>query len=491
MQVDTKCRDESVLGRFLAGALTDVEAEVIAAHVLDCDHCAAIIDRLTAHDELFQTLRRIDSSRISLAPRPEVEEMIRRIRATRSPTDAQSEIRTQQLPGDTDVAITTSESTEQTRFDFLRPAEAPGELGRLAHYRVLQRIGEGGMGIVFLAEDVQLERPVAIKVLKPDRARDAAARQRFLREAKAAAAVQHENVVTIHEVGQDAGTTYLAMEWLTGQTLEAFLADCPRPAVSETLRIGCEIAVALHAAHSHGLVHRDIKPANVWLEERALGVRGSGLVNAQLSSESALIKQTPATLTPNPPPLTTSSRVKLLDFGLARIADDPEHLTSSGLFVGTPGYLAPEQVQGDAPNPRSDLFGLGCVLYRMCTGEAPFRGTNVLAVLGALASHTPTPVRELNADVPAELADLIEWLLKKDPADRPASAALVARRLREINEKGTHSPGAEFGHGSGAASTGDSRPEPLQRIRTGSIFFSSLALRATVAAAAVLVDRQS
>jgi serine/threonine protein kinase len=279
-------------------------------------------------------------------------------------------------------------------YSFLTPPQGPDELGGLGPYRVLKVLGAGGMGIVFVAEDIQSKRRVALKTLKPSVAADRTARQRFYREAKAAAELFHENIVSPLQIGEDRGVPFLAMPLLQGESLEDRLQrDEPLP-LPEILRIGREAATGLAAAHERGLIHRDIKPANIWLE--------------------------------------ASGRVKILDFGLARVTGDDQRLTKTGTVVGTPAYMAPEQARGEMVDPRCDLFSLGCVLYRLCTGQLPFQGKDTMSVLVALASASPMPACLVNMDVPAALSDLIETLLGKKPADRPASAQDVAAALRAI-----------------------------------------------------------
>jgi serine/threonine protein kinase len=294
----------------------------------------------------------------------------------------------------------------------LAPPQGPGELGRLGPYRVLGVLGGGAMGVVYHAEDEQLRRPLALKALRPALAASAGARERFLREARAAAAVKNDHVVTIYQVGEDRGIPYLAMQLLHGESLEACLRRRRRLPPGEVLRVGRDIAEGLAAAHARGVIHRDIKPANVWLEARP-GEPGAS---------------------------ATGGRVKILDFGLARAATEDARLTRSGAVVGTPGYLAPEQAQGRSVDERSDLFSLGCVLYRCCTGEPPFRGPNTLAILTALAVETPRPVRELNPAVPPGLSDLVRRLLAKDPAGRPPSARAVIHDLAAIPDHGPEPP---------------------------------------------------
>jgi urea transport system substrate-binding protein len=274
-----------------------------------------------------------------------------------------------------------------------------GELGRLAHYRVLAVLGQGGMGAVFQAEDVQLHRMVALKVILPEFARNPVARERFLSEARAAAAVKNDHVVTIYQIGQDRDVLFLAMELLHGESLEARL-DRDEPLTwREAVRIARETAAGLAAAHERGLIHRDIKPSNIFLEA----------------------------------PL---GRVKVLDFGLARATGSHKGLTQTGKVVGTPEFMSPEQARGEDLDPRSDLFSLGSVLYTACTREKPFEGASVMAILTALAVKDPRPIADLNPDVPTALAGLVTQLLDKERENRPASAVDVQKALAAI-EAGT------------------------------------------------------
>jgi formylglycine-generating enzyme required for sulfatase activity/serine/threonine protein kinase len=283
-------------------------------------------------------------------------------------------------------------------WDFLAPAEKPDEIGRLGPYRVLKVLGAGGMGVVFRAEDPHLERLVALKAMLPSMASSPSSKERFFREAKAAAALKHPHIVTIFQVGEDRGAPFLAMEFLEGESLDDRLKRETRLPVPDILRIGREIAEGLEAAHEKGLIHRDIKPANLWLE----GKKG---------------------------------HVKILDFGLARAMGDTTHLTQSGAIIGTPAYMAPEQAEGEAVDHRCDLFSLGSVLYRMCTGEMPFKGSNTIAILRALALVAPIPPGELADDVPQPLSKLVMQLLAKKPEDRPKSAKVVAETLQEIEDQ--------------------------------------------------------
>jgi WD40 repeat protein len=304
-----------------------------------------------------------------------------------------------------------SRTAEELPLGFLRPSEQPDHLGRLGHYEVLDLLGRGGMGVVLRAMDERLQRVVAIKVLAPHLAGSSLARQRFLREARAAAAVSHDHVVTIHAVEED-GVPYLVMQCVAGVSLQEQLRRSRPLAVKDVLRIGMQAAQGLAAAHAQGLVHRDVKPANILLEEGG-------------------------------------DRVKLTDFGLARAVDDGD-LTRSGCVAGTPMYMSPEQADGQAVDARSDLFSLGSVLYEMCTGVPPFRGSSAAAVLRSVIDVAPRPVQQLNPQVPGPLVKVIERLHSKDPARRYQTAAEVAEVLGGLlAEARQESPGTRYRRAAG------------------------------------------
>jgi WD40 repeat protein len=286
-------------------------------------------------------------------------------------------------------------SGEHVSLTFLDPSEEPGVLGTIGEFRVVEIVGKGGMGVVLKALDVCLQRHVAIKVLDPQFAQNDIAQQRFCREARAAAAITHENVVAVHFVEHDEGKDlpYLVMQYVAGETLQDRLdREGPLP-VSEILRIGMQTASGLAAAHAQGLMHRDIKPANILLEA------GSG-------------------------------HVRLTDFGLARAAEDVK-LTQTGFVAGTPLYMAPEQAHGNSIDHRTDLFSLGSVLYAMCTGNPPFSGSTPFVVLKSVTEESPKPVREINPAIPEWLEDVIEKLHAKKPEDRWQSAADLAIFFRQ------------------------------------------------------------
>lgn len=282
-------------------------------------------------------------------------------------------------------------------YEFLAPPQQPDEIGRLGPYRVLEALAAGGMGVVFRAEDPGLQRQVALKTMQPSLSINPYFKERFLREARAAAALKHPNIVTIYQVGDDRSTPFLAMEFLEGEALDARLAREHRLPILEAIRIAREVAVGLTAAHAKGLVHRDVKPSNIWLE----GEKG---------------------------------HVKILDFGVARAAGELPQLTPAGAIIGTPAYMAPEQArsEGTQVDGRSDLFSLGCVLYRMSTGSMPFKGADAIEIISALALHTPPSPLSLNPQMPPVLSDLIMWMLAKKPENRPATAQVVVDCLEKL-----------------------------------------------------------
>jgi WD40 repeat protein/tRNA A-37 threonylcarbamoyl transferase component Bud32 len=280
---------------------------------------------------------------------------------------------------------------DELSLDFLQPTDDPQALGRLGYYEILEVLGRGGFGVVLKARDTKLDRIVAVKTLAQSLVSSATARKRFVREAKAAAAVKHENVVGIYHVADDGPVPYLVMECVSGVSLEAKLQQAGTLDLPAILRIGMQIASGLAAAHKQGLVHRDVKPGNILLEN---GVE----------------------------------RVKITDFGLARAADDVA-ITRTGEVAGTPQYMSPEQAQGLSLDARSDLFSLGSVLYAMGTGRSPFRADSTVAVLRRVCDDTPRPIREINNDIPDWLADIIDQLLAKQPSERFQTATEVADLL--------------------------------------------------------------
>jgi hypothetical protein len=382
MILSTPCPDVQDLQRFFLGQDDETAAGQIESHLASCSGCVAVLDRLDVSDELIEAAhahaRRTDRP-LSTA---RVEGLIERLKALNAPTQPAAPV--------------------ESYTRLLAPAQAADEIGRLGVYRVQRVLGSGGMGVVYLAEDSRLRRPVALKALRPDLAEDVRARQRFLQEARATAAVESDHIVPIYEVDEDRDLPFFAMPVLRGETLAARMVREGRLPAEEICRIGSEAARGLAAAHRQGLVHRDVKPANIWLEAEEKGDAG---------------------------------RVKLLDFGLVQVAGERQGLTDYGAIVGTPEYMAPEQAGGEPVDARADLFSLGSVLYALAAGRPPFHGNNSLAALRSVREDTPPSLRELAPDLPEYLVTLIEKLHAKDRNQRCQSAQEVIEWLERRSNR--------------------------------------------------------
>jgi Leucine-rich repeat (LRR) protein/tRNA A-37 threonylcarbamoyl transferase component Bud32 len=407
------CPGPDALQRLLAGNCPEPEAQSLEAHLAFCSDCLKTLRALCINDGLVEAARAGNRVAEILGERVDEALLARLYRLKPSGIGASGA-----TPGDTPPGTACqapSDLPTREALDFLAPSEGPGEIGRLAGYRVIRLLGAGGMGVVLEAEDPRLQRRVALKAMRPTLAATAWARQRFLREAQALAAMRHDHVVPIYEVGEDRGIPFLAMPLLAGQNLEQRLQLQGQLPIADLLRIGREAAEGLAATHARGLIHRDVKPANIWLESKDEGPNKDR----------------------DPPPRDRPPyRVQLLDFGLARAGAGQGNLTGCGVPVGTPVYMAPEQSLGEAVDWRSDLFSLGVILYRMATGRLPFEGRNRTPGLPALAQGQPVSPCEINHNVPRGLADLILQLLSRDPAMRPASAGEVADRLKALEQRG-------------------------------------------------------
>jgi two-component system LytT family response regulator len=263
----------------------------------------------------------------------------------------------------------------------------------LAHYRIVSRLGAGGMGEVYLAEDLNLERPVALKILPPEVAQDPDRMRRFVQEAKTASALSHPNVAHVFEIGEADGLTFLAMEYIEGQTLNARIRGAPLP-LDDAVRIAAQVADALDAAHAKGIVHRDIKPANIMITPRGhVSVLDFGLAKMRPASAGS---------------------------GASRMAT--QFLTDPGMVMGTVEYMSPEQALGREADGRSDLFSLGVVLYEMATGRLPFSGANANEALMRILQAQPEAMARFNYEIPAELERIVRKCLEKDRDRRYQSA---------------------------------------------------------------------
>lgn len=267
-------------------------------------------------------------------------------------------------------------------------------------YTILKVIGQGGMGRVYLARDGRLDRDVAIKVLHATRAGERAARMRFLREGRAAAAVEHPHVMTIYQVGEENDLPFIVMQRLDGHTLSEYRERAGRVPVAEVLRIGRESAEGLAAAHRLGLVHRDIKPDNIFL-------------------------------------VGSKRQVKIIDFGLARdAAEDGAKLTVDGAVVGTPAYMSPERIAEQEIDARGDIFGLGVILYELLSNRLPFEGKSMVSVLAAISRGMPTRLQDVAPDVPEAVCNLVMRMIAHDKNNRPQTAADVADELAALDRTG-------------------------------------------------------
>jgi serine/threonine protein kinase len=354
---------EQEIDLFLDGNDLPLHREYFDRHLESCDSCRRYLEKQAADQHLWQEAQAMLTDRFLPAP-------------------AAQEDKSEQLSAMIKAVL-----------GSLPRSEFPEHLGRLGNHEITGVVGSGGMGVVLKAIDTTLDRTVAIKVLAPHLANNETARKRFSREARAAAAVIHPNVIPIHSVSEDKGLPYLTMTFVKGGSLQQRLVKEGPFTPAAILRIGAQIAAGLGAAHDQGLVHRDIKPANILLEQ---GVE----------------------------------RVAITDFGLARAVDDAS-ITQSQIIAGTPQFMSPEQARGEAIDQRSDLFGLGSLLYTLATGRPPFRADSSYGVMRKICDDSPMPIRALNPDIPDWLSGFINKLMHKTPAGRFESANDVARKLEE------------------------------------------------------------
>ena len=359
MNPSSSCPDERLFDQVIAGQLaSDQESEFIA-HLDNCPRCCKKLEsrNLPAFSDQLPKLQ------TPIADSPLLRATIETVKSEREQPEA----------------------TDDRETDALHWT-ADG-------YELVQRLGRGGMGIVYQAREVALDRIVAIKVLAPEFQSMHSARERFLREARAVAAIQHRNVITIHGVSDTPPLPYIVMEFIDGQSVQQKLDERGRFAITDIVKIAIQVCEGLQQAHTSGIIHRDIKPANILIESR-------------------------------------SGEAKISDFGLALVSGQSS-LTHSGLIVGTPAFIAPEMLeQTVSQDHRADLFSLGAVLYAMCYGTSPFDSESLVATLHRISSVEPVPIHKVNANVPDWLSEIIKRLLAKSPNDRFQSAKQVEDALR-------------------------------------------------------------
>lgn len=357
---ETTCSCHPQLVSLLNGTMSSDDEQAMQNHLEDCAECRAFIER-TTESLIGESMRGV------------------------LPNEAELDIAIQNLIDQPNV------DTANASLEFLHPSERPDSIGRFGNYEILEEIGRGGMGIVLKGFEPGLDRIEAVKVLAPQLATTRSARLRFHREARAAAAISHDHVVTVYCVDETDGLPFLVMEFVNGVSLQERIETSAPLDLLTILRIGMQTASGLAAAHSQGLVHRDIKPANILL---ANGIE----------------------------------RVTITDFGLARAIDDVG-MTQTGFVTGTPQYMSPEQARGEAVDHRSDLFSLGAVLYAMCAAKPPFQADSTLGLLRQISDTEPPWLSTANPNIPEWLARIVHLLLAKNPADRMQSASEVAELL--------------------------------------------------------------
>ena len=375
MNDKSNCPPKQTLIDFLLGKLEPSQVATCEQHLNDCKPCGDTIRGLDASDTISGLASNSKQSSADDDKQDSDQLVVKML------IDKMQEMQPARSSSGKQAATSPSRADEV--INLLQPMGSSDSIGQLAHYEIQELLGVGATSVVFRARDEQLHRDVALKVLRPSLGEGA--RERFLAEARAAAALNHENVTTIYQVATEGHLAYMAQQWLPGETLEARLERDPELEIEEIKSISLQVANGLAAAHSKNLIHRDIKPANIWIDSER-------------------------------------NRAIILDFGLVRVADDETQMTETGMIAGTPNYMSPEQTRGCEVDSRSDLFSLGCVMYRMCTGRLPFQAGNTLATLQAIQNDSSPPPRHLNTQIPAEISELVMMLLNKNVEGRPRSA---------------------------------------------------------------------
>jgi tetratricopeptide (TPR) repeat protein len=393
------CADLQKLKSFSLGQLGEPEAEALERHVSQCPRCGKRLGELEAEDSLVLAMRK-PSSILQGPDQGTVRDLVARLRGLPAIATPVGEATVLEKPA--------SDAIPPGPYDFLAPAEAPGELGRLGPYRVTRVLGQGGMGVVFEADDLLLKRKVALKVILDARYAEPRYVARFRGEAEAVARLTHPNIVTIYEVGDQRGRPYLAFEYVEGGNLADRLGGQPQP-VAVSAGLVETLARAVHHAHQQGVIHRDLKPANILLS-----------VGQAFQPDAS------------PGVRLESLTYKITDFGLARRLDN-EGMTQTGELLGTPGYMTPELTRGHGPaadsGPRVDVYSLGAILYELLTGRPPFRGESVVDTLEQARTLDPVPPRRLRPGIPRDLETVCLKCLHREPARRYATALALADDL--------------------------------------------------------------
>ncbi len=374
------CPDQQTLLEFLQGRLAPPKLGQCESHLSDCVSCHETLRGLDTSDTLSHYVAEALEDAESASNVSDTQAIDGLMQRLLQPNPQQP---FGQRPA-ADVEIMADRAAEVLRCIAAPSIGDDDSLGTLGDYQLLRLIGAGGTGVVFMAKDTTLDRLVALKVLRPSLGE--LARDRFMAEARLAASIEHDNIVTIYQIGQQDRLAFIAMQWLPGETLESRLVQESGLLDEETVRdfVG-QIAAGLSAAHERQLIHRDIKPANIWICE-------------------------------------DTDRIKILDFGLARVTDEDSSFTQTGMLAGTPNFMSPEQARGLELDSRSDLFSLGCVMYQMLAGKLPFSAPTILATLQTIQTESPQPPIAAKPECDQDLSDLTMSLLEKLPGNRLASA---------------------------------------------------------------------
>lgn len=384
-------RYHEMLDELLSGKLSPEQTESYARVLETSQWFTDLASRIAPKEELLNLVR--TQVMTEGMPDARAQSLMSQLRALYQPTERVDQT---MIQGTHETLV----HSHSSKYDFLTPPQASDEIGRMEGYRVLQILGEGGMGSVFMVEDLKLKRKLALKAMKPEIAAVEIHRMRFMREAQTVAQLDHDNIVQIFHVGEEKGVPFITMPLLKGESLEDRLKKETPMSMRDVIRFGRQMAEGLMAAHERGVIHRDMKPANVWIE-------------------------------------MPKERVKILDFGLARNAVGDLQLTMSGAVMGTPAYMAPEQTRGEKVDHRADLYSLGVMLYQMSTGTRQYKGADLVFLLRSLAGPTPPEPRNLNPEVPALLNKLVVELMNKDAGKRVQTAEEVANRLRSMEDAPT------------------------------------------------------
>ena len=415
MEPEEKCPKSEWLERLINGEVTEEQEATLSLHLDSCERCQHKLDRLT-------NVASIQLKRDSTIPfddtwKGDIDfqnrlDMIREVR----PSD------------------TAGPANFQDALPWLVPME--GGLGRIAEFELVKFIGRGGMGIVFEAFDNKLHRHVALKMMSPGLIADPNASERFLREARAAAKINHVNVVTIHRVDEVRGLPYLVMELIDGHSIEDQLKKSPEFPVEQILKIARQTALGLEAAHRCGITHRDIKPSNLMLDRK-------------------------------------SKRIKIADFGLAATVNE-NSFTRSGMLVGTPDFASPEQVTARQVDARSDLFSLGCVLFYLCAGQRPFAADSMIETLDAVRHKVLPAVDQLNHGIPGKLASVIDRLVQKHPDDRFQTAEELCAAIDQVAKVNSRQVLNEVSRSTGLSLTSKASAAVLAVILPGCLLLVAL-----------------